>query len=126
MVYLEAEDYSNLSLFLHEREGTMPKNFIQDLAGKIQESLPEGVKNVQGEAERFIKEGVDNALSNFKFVRYEEFEIQQKILLKTREKLEHLTKRVEELEAKLSTLQAGNEPMSTPESQIAFESSEQK
>ena len=80
----------------------MPKNFIQDIAGKIQEALPEGVKNVQGEAERFVKEGVDSALSNFKFVRYEEFEIQQKILLKTREKLELLVKRVEELEAKLA------------------------
>lgn len=82
----------------------MPKNFIQDIAGKIQEALPEGVKNVHGEAERFVKEGVDNALSNFKFVRYEEFEIQQKILLKTREKLELLTKRVEALEAKLNAM----------------------
>lgn len=82
----------------------MPKNFIQDIAGKIQEALPEGVKNVHGEAERFVKEGVDNALSNFKFVRYEEFEIQQKILLKTREKLELITKRVEALEAKLNVM----------------------
>lgn len=87
----------------------MPKNFIQDIAGKIQEALPEGVKNVHGEAERFVKEGVDNALSNFKFVRYEEFEIQQKILLKTREKLELLTKRVEALEAKLNAM--GGEPL---------------
>ncbi len=83
----------------------MPKNFIQDIAGKIQESLPEGMKSAQGEAERFIKEGIDNALSNFKFVRYEEFEIQQKVLLKTREKLALLTKQVEALEAKLSELE---------------------
>ena len=79
----------------------MPKNFIQDIAGKIQEALPDGMKNAHGEAERFVKEGVESALSNFKFVRYEEFEIQQKILLKTREKLELLTKRVEALEQKL-------------------------
>ena len=55
----------------------MPKNFIQDIAGKIQEALPDGMKNAHGEAERFVKEGVESALSNFKFVRYEEFEIQQ-------------------------------------------------
>ena len=79
----------------------MPKNFIQDIAGKIQEALPDGMKNVHGEAERFVKEGVESALSNFKFVRYEDFEVQQKILLKTREKLELLTKRVEALEQKL-------------------------
>lgn len=80
----------------------MPKNFIQDLADKIQDALPDGVKNVHGEAERLVKEGVESALSNFKLVRYEEFEIQQKVLLKTREKLEQLTKRVEELEEKLA------------------------
>ncbi len=84
----------------------MAKNFIQDIADKIQEALPEGVKNAQGEIERFVKEGVDSAASNFKFVKYEEFEIQQKILLKTREKLEILTKRVEELEAKLANLES--------------------
>lgn len=80
----------------------MPKNFIQDLADKIQEALPDSVKNVHGEAERLVKEGVESALSNFKLVRYEEFEIQQKVLLKTREKLEQLAKRVEELEEKLA------------------------
>ncbi len=79
----------------------MPKNFIQDIAGKIQEALPDGVKNAHGEAERFVKDGVESALGNFKLVRYDEFEIQQKILLKTREKLEQLTKRVELLEEKL-------------------------
>ena len=81
----------------------MPKNFFQDLADKLQASLPDGVKNAQGEAERLVKEGVDSALSNFKLVRYDEFEIQQKVLLKTREKLEALTKRVETLEALLAT-----------------------
>ncbi len=80
----------------------MPKNFFQELADKLQASLPDGVKNAQGEAERLVKEGVDSALSNFKLVRYEEFEIQQKVLLKTREKLEALTKRVEALEALLA------------------------
>ncbi len=80
----------------------MPKNFFQDLADKLQASLPDGVKNAQGEAERLVKEGVDSALSNFKLVRYDEFEIQQKVLLKTREKLEALTKRVEVLEALLA------------------------
>ncbi len=80
----------------------MPKNFFQDLADKLQASLPDGVKNAQGEAERLVKEAVDSALSNFKLVRYDEFEIQQKVLLKTREKLEALTKQVEALEALLA------------------------
>ncbi len=82
----------------------MPKNFIQDIAGRLHDALPDGVKNAGGEVERVVKEGVDSALSNFKFVRYEEFEIQEKVLLKTREKLEILTHRVAELEAKLDQL----------------------
>ncbi|GGZ90976.1 hypothetical protein DC083_01335 [Ignatzschineria ureiclastica] len=86
----------------------MPKNFFQDLADKLQASLPDGVKNAQGEAERLVKEGVDSALSNFKLVRYDEFEIQQKVLLKTREKLEALTKRVEALEALLAATAVQN------------------
>lgn len=87
----------------------MPKNFIQDIAGKIQDALPDGMKNAHGEAERFVKEGVESALGNFKLVRYEEFEIQQKILLKTREKLEQLTKRVEALEVKLQQYESTQE-----------------
>ncbi|PWD86582.1 accessory factor UbiK family protein [Ignatzschineria cameli] len=82
----------------------MPKNFIQDIAGRLHDALPDGVKNAGGEVERVVKEGVDSALSNFKFIRYEEFEIQEKVLLKTREKLEILTHRVAELEAKLDQL----------------------
>lgn len=82
----------------------MPKNFIQDIAGRLHDALPDGVKNAGGEVEKLVKEGVDSALSNFKFVRYEEFEIQEKVLLKTREKVELLTQRVAELEAKLDQL----------------------
>ena len=86
----------------------MPKNFIQDIAGRLHDALPDGVKNAGGEVEKLVKEGVDSSLSNFKFVRYEEFEIQEKVLLKTREKVELLTQRVAELEAKLDQLLLDN------------------
>lgn len=82
----------------------MPKNFIQDIASRLHEALPDGVKNAGGEVEKLVKEGVESAFANFKFVRYEEFEIQEKVLLKTREKLELLTCRVTELEMKLEQL----------------------
>lgn len=79
----------------------MPKNFIQGIAEAITDSLPEGVKNRTADVEQRIKEGLDQALSNFKVAKQEEFDIQQKVLMKTREKLELLEKRVAELEAVL-------------------------
>ncbi len=80
----------------------MPKNFFQDIADKLQATLPSGVKNIQEEVERLVKESIDSTLANFKLVRYDDFEIQQKVLLKTREKLEKLTQRVEILESLLT------------------------
>ncbi|PWD84810.1 hypothetical protein DC082_04595 [Ignatzschineria indica] len=100
------------------REDKMPKNFIQDIAGRLHDALPDGVKNAGGEVEKLVKEGVDSALSNFKFVRYEEFEIQEKVLLKTREKVELLTQRVAELEAKLDQLLLDKEQAESDDASI--------
>lgn len=87
----------------------MPKDFLQNMAGKIQESLPEGLKNTHAEIDRVVKEQLENVLPNFKFVKQDEFEIQQKILLKTRSEVDDLKARVAELEAVICTLQTSKE-----------------
>lgn len=87
----------------------MPKDFLQNMAGKIQESLPEGLKNTHAEIDRVVKEQLENVLPNFKFAKQDEFEIQQKILLKTRSEVDDLKARVAELEAAIRTLQAQKE-----------------
>lgn len=87
----------------------MPKDFLQNMAGKIQESLPEGLKNTHAEIDRVVKEQLENVLPNFKFAKQDEFEIQQKILLKTRSEVDDLKTRVAELEAVIRTLQTSKE-----------------
>ncbi len=87
----------------------MPKDFLQNMAGKIQESLPEGLKNTHAEIDRVVKEQLENVLPNFKFAKQDEFEIQQKILLKTRSEVDDLKARVAELEAVIRTLQTSKE-----------------
>ena len=87
----------------------MPKDFLQNMAGKIQESLPEGLKNTHAEIDRVVKEQLENVLPNFKFAKQDEFEIQQKILLKTRSEVDDLKVRVAELEAVIRTLQTSKE-----------------
>lgn len=87
----------------------MPKDFLQNMAGKIQESLPEGLKNTHAEIDRVVKEQLENVLPNFKFAKQDEFEIQQKILLKTRSEVDDLKARITELEAVIRTLQTQKE-----------------
>ena len=87
----------------------MPKDFLQNMAGKIQESLPEGLKNTHAEIDRVVKEQLENVLPNFKFAKQDEFEIQQKILLKTRSEVDDLKARVAEVEAVIRTLQTSKE-----------------
>lgn len=87
----------------------MPKDFLQNMAGKIQDSLPEGLKNTHAEIDRVVKEQLDNVLPNFKFAKQDEFEIQQKILLKTRSEVDELKARITELESVIHSLQSQKE-----------------
>ncbi len=79
----------------------MPKNFIDDIAQKISNSVPEGVKQTQKEIERNIKSLMEQSFNKMHLVTKEEFEITQKVLLKSREKIDALEKRVAALETLL-------------------------
>ena len=87
----------------------MPKNFLHEFAKSVSDNLPDGVKNAHAEIDHRIKEGIEKALANFKWVKLEDFELQQKILMKTREKLEALEKRVAALEARLPETESDEE-----------------
>ncbi len=80
----------------------MPKNFIHELAKSITDHLPEGIKSAHSEVERVVRDGVEQALGAVRFVREDEFELQRKILLKTRKKVDQLEKQMRALEEKLA------------------------
>lgn len=75
---------------------------IEEVAKQLSESLPSGLKQFAGEFEERSKQVLQNQLMKLDLVSREEFEVQQHVLLKTREKLEALQAQVTELEKKLN------------------------
>lgn len=76
-----------------------PKN-INAIVKNVMDSLPEGIKNLPNDMEQEVKSAMTAALQKMDVVTREAFDVQAGVLARTREKLEALEKRVNELEAK--------------------------
>ena len=74
-------------------------NIFNDLQSKINEALESSPAK---DLEKNVKAMMMQGFAKLDLVTREEFDIQTQVLLKTREKLELLEKRVAELEAKLN------------------------
>ncbi|ABO22176.1 ubiquinone biosynthesis accessory factor UbiK [Shewanella loihica] len=74
---------------------------IEEVAKQLSDNLPSGLKQFAGEFEEKSKQVLQNQLMKLDLVSREEFDVQQHVLLKTREKLEALQAQVDALEAKL-------------------------
>ena len=75
----------------------MQPHHIQQLASKIEALLPPGLKQVKNDFDERLKALLQQQLTSMEFVSREEFDIQRKVLARTRHKLEQLEKRIEEL-----------------------------
>ena len=75
----------------------MQQQHINQLADKIESLLPSGLKQVKSDFDDKLKKLLQQQLTKMNFVSREEFDIQSKVLARTREKLEQLEKRVQEL-----------------------------
>jgi BMFP domain-containing protein YqiC len=73
-----------------------PKQF-DDLAKKLFAALPPSLQNIEKDIQQKFKEVLQAALTHIDLVTREEFDVQSKVLARTREKLERLQKQVEEL-----------------------------
>ena len=80
----------------------MDPKFIDDLARRLAEAMPEGLRALQADVEQNFRTILKSALARLDLVTREEFDVQQAVLLKTREKLEGLESRLAELEEGLS------------------------
>lgn len=76
--------------------------FFDDLSRRLANGLPRGVQNMQKDVERNVRSALESALAKLDLVTREEFEVQQGVLLRTREKLEALERRMTELEDAVS------------------------
>jgi BMFP domain-containing protein YqiC len=76
-----------------------PKIF-DEMANKFISSLPPSLLNFKEELQKDFKSVLQNSFNKLDLVTREEFDVQSKVLARTREKLEALEKRLAELEAK--------------------------
>lgn len=73
-----------------------PKQF-DELAKKLFAALPDSLQNIEKDIQQQFKEILQATFSKMDLVTREEFDIQTKVLARTRDKLEHLQTQVEEL-----------------------------
>lgn len=76
-----------------------PKN-LESIAQQLHNALPQGLKNVGNDLEEKFKQILQAQLAKLDVVTREEFDVQSQVLLRTREKLVELEKRVDALTAK--------------------------
>ena len=76
----------------------MDKNIINDLAGKLADAVPGDLNELRNDVESNFRTLLQNRLEKLDLVTREEFDIQRKILERTREKLERLETELEELQ----------------------------
>ena len=76
----------------------MNRNSLDELARRLAESVPEGVRAAGADLEKNFRGLLQSGFSRMDLVTREEFEIQAGVLARTREKLEALEARLAELE----------------------------
>ncbi len=77
-----------------------PRNFIDELTSQLRDVLPEGLATAREDIDDILRASITAALSRMDLVSREEFDVQAAVLARTREKLEALTSRLQELENK--------------------------
>lgn len=80
---------------------------IDDLSRRLADNLPSGLRALQQDLDAQLRHALERALSRLDLVTREEFEVQQGVLLRTRQKLETLEQRLAELESELSRHSGG-------------------
>lgn len=81
-------------------QAVMNDNSIEGLARKLADSLPVGLRAMRKDLEHNFRSILRGGLSRLDLVTREEFDVQSKVLARTREKLEALERQVAELEQK--------------------------
>lgn len=76
----------------------MDKNSINDLAGKLADAVPGEFDALRADLEKNFRGLLSSGLDKLDLVTREEFEVQRKVLERTRQKLEALEAELERLQ----------------------------
>ncbi|HID44989.1 MAG TPA: accessory factor UbiK family protein [Chromatiaceae bacterium] len=74
---------------------------LDDISTKVSGTLPKGLQALQNDLQHNLRSGLEAALNKLNLVTREEFDVQQAVLMRTREKIEALEKQITELEKRL-------------------------
>ena len=71
------------------------QNYLKNITKKITENLPDDIEAIKGDLQQNIQSLIESQIKNLDLVTREEFEIQEQVLKRTREKLEELEKQLD-------------------------------
>ncbi len=74
---------------------------LEEIAKQVHNSLPPGIRSMGEEAEKKMRQVLQAQLGKLDLVSREEFDVQTKVLLRTREKLAALENKLAQLEQQL-------------------------
>ena len=73
---------------------------IEQIARQVHESMPKGLRDLGEDVEKKIRQVLQSQLTRLDLVSREEFDVQNQVLLRTREKLALLEQRISDLESR--------------------------
>ncbi|HGJ5859979.1 MAG TPA: accessory factor UbiK family protein [Arsenophonus nasoniae] len=73
---------------------------IEQVVRQIKDTLPQGIRNLGEDLDKKLRATLQSQLGKLDLVSREEFDIQTQVLLRTREKMIEMEKRIEQLEKK--------------------------
>ncbi len=72
---------------------------VDELIERVMAALPNDVQQIKTDFEQQLRQAMNTAFSRMDLVTREEFDVQAALLARTRERLEELLERLEELES---------------------------
>jgi len=76
----------------------MNDDSVESIARKLADAVPQGLRSIREDLEKNFRSVLSSSLSKLDLVTREEFEVQEAVLAKTRDKLEALEARLQELD----------------------------
>ncbi|WGO83984.1 ubiquinone biosynthesis accessory factor UbiK [Arsenophonus apicola] len=73
---------------------------IEQVVRQIKDTLPQGIRDLGEDLDKKLRATLQSQLGKLDLVSREEFDIQTQVLLRTREKMIEMEKRIEQLEKK--------------------------
>ena len=87
----------------------MDRQTIEDLARRLADTVPGNAREVKEDLEKNFRSLLQSALGRMDLVTREEFDVQTRVLARTREKLESLEAELAKLESRIETGDAGGD-----------------